>query len=67
MLGVRYVIFYQRLRAAFEVNEVGSGKVGSMAFCTRGVLDMELGMHVGGAVKSFTAEHVGPRSGGCTC
>lgn len=24
-----------------------SGKVGSMAFCTRGVLDMELGMHVG--------------------
>lgn len=50
MLGVRYVIFYQRLRAAFEANEAGSGKVGGMAFCTRGVLDMELGMHVGASL-----------------
>jgi len=28
MLGVRYVIFYQRLRAAFEASEVGSGSLG---------------------------------------
>jgi hypothetical protein len=65
MLGVRYVIFYQRLRAAFEVSEVGSGKVGSILH--QGVLDMELGMHAGGVVRSFTAEHAGPRSGACMC
>lgn len=64
MLGVRYVIFYQRLRAAFEASEVGSGKVGSIH---QGVLDMELGMHAGGVVRSFTAEHAGPRSGACMC
>jgi hypothetical protein len=62
MLGVRYVIFYQRLRAAFEVSEVGSGSI-----LHQGVLDMELGMHAGGVVRSFTAEHAGPRSGACMC
>lgn len=65
MLGVRYVIFDQRLHAAFEASEMGSGKGGSMAFCTRGVLDMELGMHARGVVRSFTAEHARPRSGAC--
>ena len=46
---------------------MGSGKAGSMAFYTRGVLDMELEMHVGGIIRSFTAEHAGSRSGACMC